>query len=111
MINYEMKTGSLILSYQSYPNILASHNFDQIDQFQLDTDLQISTRTSTFIVRNRRSKMAQKGNHEADLHYVLRVLMFTQAIEVDWYGVAGVTKGPDQDRGPANRRFVSISSL
>lgn len=52
--------------------------------------------------------MAQKGNAEADLNYVLRVLVHTQAIEVDWYGVAGVTKGPDQDRGPANRRLVYI---
>lgn len=55
--------------------------------------------------------MAQKGNCEADLNYVLKVLVHTQAIEVDWYGVAGVTKGPDQDRGPANRRSVCISFL
>lgn len=51
--------------------------------------------------------MTQGKNSEPDLHYILRVLVHSPALEVDWYGVAGVTKGPDQDRGPANRRLVS----
>lgn len=54
--------------------------------------------------------MTQKTVLEADLNYVFRVLGHAKDIDVDWYGVAGVKRGPDQDRGPANRRYVVISS-